>query len=145
MLPQMWVTQTGLIRSVKCPKFKDMLFLHSWEHVHVRLHSFNCFQMCALASQPFHFCLFPPLSLLSPAGFYLAPSSYLHPLIHILCVISFLYFGLGGWVPVALHLWHEPKLSCLCECLWAMAWYKHCRPLWHVEGVYSPWSDKASL
>lgn len=95
LLPQMWVTQTGLIHSVKCPKFKDMLFLHSWEHVHVRLRSFNCFQMCALASQPFHFCLFPPLLLLSPAGFYLAPSSRLHPLIHILCVISF-YFGGGG-------------------------------------------------
>lgn len=93
VLPQMWVTQTGLIHSVKCPKFKDMLFLHSWEHVHVRLRSFNCFQMCALASQPFHFCLFPPLSLLSPAGFYLAPCSCLHPLIHILCVISFFYFG----------------------------------------------------
>lgn len=98
VLPQMWVTQTGLIRSVKCPKFKDMLFLHSWEHVHVRLHWFNCFQMCALASQPFHFCLFPPLSLLSPSGFYLAPSSHLHPLIHILCVIIFFYFG-GGWTP----------------------------------------------
>lgn len=36
------------MRTVKWAKFGDMLFFHSWKHVH----SFNCFQMCALASQP---------------------------------------------------------------------------------------------
>lgn len=79
------------MRTVKWAKFGDMLFFHSWKHVH----SFNCFQMCALAS------LSLSLLLSSPTGLYLAPNSPQHPpLLHILCVIS---FGHKQSMPVALH------------------------------------------
>lgn len=51
VFPQMFVGCIDrFMRTVKWAKFGDMLFFHSWKRVHV--HSFNCFQMCALASQP---------------------------------------------------------------------------------------------
>lgn len=62
---------SGFTRAVMYAKFKDMLFFRSWKHVHVRLHCFDCFQMCAASSQT----LFPSFSLSSPAGLYLTSNS----------------------------------------------------------------------
>lgn len=35
------------MRTTRRAEFKDVLFLHGWEHVHVSLNSCDCFQMCA--------------------------------------------------------------------------------------------------
>ena len=53
-------SHTGrLARSLRPTKFKDMLFFCSWKHVHVRLRSLDCFQMCALSSLPLSLALSP--------------------------------------------------------------------------------------
>lgn len=65
------------VRAAGRGEFKDALFLHGWELVHVSLNSCDCFQMCAVSLSSRSLSLF--LSLF----FHLPPKSLgallLHP------------------------------------------------------------------